>query len=351
MEGHGDAEVPETMKAFVCKQRVKSGQAFQLELVNDYPVPKGLANGQLLVKVHATTVNPVDWKVIQSALRYFPAALGGPKFDPHHGTIPCADGSGVVVSSKSDDFPVGTAIVWDNGTRFGSCAEFVVVNASQAVKLSTLKNFREAAGNIGLVSGTAVTGIKWIVEQLRKKRGDNAERLSVVVLGGAGGVGSAAIVYLKSLGHTVYTTCSARNVEWCRRVGADHVIDYTSHSWWEQVPSHEVDAVFQCVSSSADWEGAFDVALKPDGVFTTCDPQKNSIVGTLIRLTFNSRFNMFVNRPSTANLQTSIDVYEKAQAPSIVGHVFPFDRTQEAFDLSCSGKATGKVVIEIIESQ
>ncbi len=347
-------EVPETMKAFVYKQKVKPGQAFQLELVNDYPVPKGLANGQLLVKVHATTVNPVDWKIIQGAYKFVPSALGGPKFDPHLGTIPCADGSGVVVSSKSDDFPVGTAIVWDNGVQFGSCAEYVVVNASQAAKLNTLKNFREVAGNIGLASGTAVTGVNWIVQQLRKKRGNNAEGLSVVVLGGAGGVGSAAIVYLKSRGHTVYTTCSARNVEWCRRVGADHVIDYTSHSWWEQVPSCEVDAVFQCVGSPSDWEKALKVALKPDGVFTTCDnPKKNSLLGALVRSTVNSRFKLFLNRPSTANLQASLDIYEKApdQAPSIVGPVFPFERTQEAFDLSCSGKATGKIVIEIIPSE
>ncbi len=76
-------------------------------------------------------MNPVDWKVIEGVFgRYIPSLLGGPKFSDK-GTVPCADGSGVVVKSKSEQFPVGSEVVFDNGAAFGALSQYCVVKQSE----------------------------------------------------------------------------------------------------------------------------------------------------------------------------------------------------------------------------
>jgi NADPH:quinone reductase-like Zn-dependent oxidoreductase len=200
---------------------------------------------------------------------------------------------------------------------------------------------------VGLASGTAVMGVDFILQAL----GNKDEPLKVLVLGGAGGVGSAAICYLHALGHTVWTTCSERNTEWCRKMGADHLVDYQKQNWWEEVPSGELDGVFQAVGMEGDFEKA-EAVLKKGGAFATCDRGGGGIIGALLsgvwrKLTSSIHYSYFLNKPSTANLSTVARLMEEGKWTSNLGHTFSFEEAKEAYDLSRSKKATGKIVINV----
>ncbi len=97
-------------------------------------------------------------------------------------------------------------------------------------------------------------GCDYMLNFLVKQSG-LSKSFKILVLGGAGGVGVSAIKYLKALGHTVYTTASARNVQFCKDAGADVVIDYKIHSWHEAI-HEELDGIYQCVPSEGDLEKA-----------------------------------------------------------------------------------------------
>jgi NADPH:quinone reductase-like Zn-dependent oxidoreductase len=156
----------------------------------------------------------------------------------------------------------------------------------------------------------------------------------------------AAICHLKSLGHHVTTTCSERNSEWCRRMGADALVDHTKAKWYETLEPNSVDAVFQAVGSAGDYDNAHRV-LRPHGVFATCDSE--TPVAAFGRKLFSSKFFYYLNKPSSANLHKTVEAIEAAgdKWPNNLGHLFEFAEADKAFTLSRSGKATGKIVIKI----
>jgi len=191
------------------------------------------------------------------------------------------------------------------GGSFGALAQYCVVPEGNATLKPKELPPPDAAANVGLASGTAVMGITWLLDKLK----DAPRPLSFVVLGGGGGVGSAAICYLKSLGHHVTTTCSERNSEWCRRMGADALVDHTKAKWYEALEANSVDAVFQAVGSAGDYDNAHRV-LRPHGVFATCDSE--TPLAAVGRKLFSSKFFYFLNKPSTANLRKTVEAIEAA---------------------------------------
>lgn len=170
-----------------------------------------------------------------------------------------------------------------------------------------------------------------------RKRSDTATWLTVII---------AAICYLKALGHRVTTTCSERNAEWCRRLGADVLLDHTKVKWYEALEAGSVDAVFQAVGTAGDYDNAYRV-LSARGVFASCDAE--APLSAIGRTIFYSRYYYFLNKPCTANLKKTADAMEAAgeRWPSNLGHTFEFAEADKAFALSRSGKATGKIVIRI----
>jgi NADPH:quinone reductase-like Zn-dependent oxidoreductase len=177
------------MKAFGYKRYFEGGseEPYPLEPLE---VAKPVAQGNdLLIRVVATTVNPVDWKIISGTTRYIPAFVGAPAFDGVNGTIPCADGVGVVVACNDNGpFKVGDKVCYDNGVRFGSLAEFVLVDAGKCCPKPKNASFLEAVSNIGLASGTAVMGVDHMLKEIAAgagaEQGAVEEKKSFLVLGG-----------------------------------------------------------------------------------------------------------------------------------------------------------------------
>lgn len=206
------------------------------------PVP---AAGEVLVDIHAASVNAADWKMRRGGY--------GPQPFPH---VPGRDFSGVVLRSAGDFAPgdavFGVCLV----PREGSYAEKIAIpEAIVARKPEQLSHVQCAA--IGLIGLTAVVSIE---DTLELKRGE-----TILVQGGAGGVAGFAIALAKHLGARVITTASAANHGYVRSLGADQVIDYQKEDFTRRISN--LDAVFDTVGGDVT-PRSFAV-LKPGGRFAT----------------------------------------------------------------------------------
>jgi len=201
--------------------------------------------GEVVVDIHAATVNGADWKVRSgsySKLETFPYVLG-------------RDFSGVVsaLGAGVTDFKVGDAVfgVCDVGQE-GTYAEKVAMKASIIAKKPDSLSHKEAA-TLALTGLTALTAIE---DTLALKSGE-----TILIQGGAGGVASFAIQAAKHIGARVISTASAANLDYVRGLGADQVIDYNAEDFTKVVS--DCDAVFDTVGGDVAIR-SFSV-LKPGG--------------------------------------------------------------------------------------
>ena len=210
----------------------------------DMPDPVAGPN-DVVVDIHAASVNGADWKVragTYGALAELPYVLR-------------RDFSGVVgaVGSKVEDLSIGHEVfaVCDGGQE-GAYAEKIAIKASiVAKKPATISHVDMAA--LSLAGLTALVGIE---DTLKLQSGE-----TILIQGGAGGVAAFAIQVAKHLGAKVITTASAANHEFVRGLGADEIIDYQAQDFTELVA--DCDAVFETVGGEVA-ERSFSV-LKPGG--------------------------------------------------------------------------------------
>ena len=202
--------------------------------------------GEVVVDVHAASVNGADYKVRLGRGRYnlsrFPHILG-------------RDFSGIVstVGAGVTDFAVGDAVfgVTDQGIE-GAYAEKIAINAAIIAKKPDRLGHAEAAA-LGLTSLTALTAIE---DTAQLDAGQ-----TILIQGGAGGVAGFGVQLAKHLGATVIATASAGNHSYVRGLGADQVIDYNARDFTEIGPI--CDVVFDTVGG--DVRAGSYVVLKPGG--------------------------------------------------------------------------------------
>jgi NADPH:quinone reductase-like Zn-dependent oxidoreductase len=211
----------------------------------DLPDPVA-APGEVVVDVHAATVNAADWKF--RAGEY--ARHSNVKFPQ----IPGRDFSGVV-SAVGDgaDLKLGDAVfgVLGAGKEGTYCEKIAIPAALLAKKPDGLSHINAAA-----LALTGLTAVNSVEDTLKLQRGE-----TILIQGGAGGVAGFAIQFAKYLGARVITTCSAANVDYVKSLGADQVIDYNAQNFTRVVSG--CDAVFDTVGGDVAKQ-SFAV-LKPGG--------------------------------------------------------------------------------------
>ncbi len=302
----------------------------------------------VLVRVRATAVNPVDWKVRsggqRSIMRYrLPWVLG-------------LDVSGTVeaVGARVTGFRVGDE-VWSSPrhTRPGTYAEYVAIDAREvALKPKNLDH--AAAASIPLVG---LTAYQCLVEKGRLQRGQR-----VLIHAGAGGVGTFAIQLAKHLGAHVITTCSPRNADFVRELGADEVVDYTRTRVSEL--SAPVDLVLDSLGEDVFADNI--AALRPGGRLSniTIDvPAHVERYGpTLSLLTLGLamvrlhlvpllkkgiRVRHVIKRCDGAQLAEITRLVEAGAIRPVVDRVLPLEDIQEAHRHSETSRARGKIVLSV----
>ena len=195
----------------------------------DLPDPVAGA-GEVLIDVHAASVNAADWKFRagqypNSSQTKFPA-------------VPGRDFSGVVGAVGSGaDLKVGDAVfgVLDAGREGTYCEKIAIKAALVGKKPEALSHINAAA-----MALTGLTAVSSVEDTLKLKRGE-----TILIQGGAGGVAGFAIQFAKHLGARVITTTSTANIDYVKSLGADEVIDYTKQDFTKAVSG--VDAVFETV--------------------------------------------------------------------------------------------------------
>jgi NADPH:quinone reductase-like Zn-dependent oxidoreductase len=210
-------------------------------------VPDPVAGpGQVLVDVHAASVNAADWKVRSGQ-------HGAPSAFPY---IPGRDFSGVVsaLGAGVNDFKVGDAVFGVTEQSGENCyAEKLAINAAIVAKKPESLSHVECAA-VGLIGLTALVAIE---DTLKLKAGEK-----ILVQGGAGGVASFAVQLAKHIGAHVITTASAVNHDYLRKLGADEIIDYNTQDFTKVVSG--CDAVFETVGGGEVVDRSFAV-LRPGG--------------------------------------------------------------------------------------
>jgi len=211
----------------------------------DLPDPVAAA-GEVVVDVHAATVNAADWK--------FRGGEYGRHAQVKFPQIPGRDFSGVI-SAVGDgvDLKVGDAVfgVIAAGKEGTYCEKIAINAAIVAKKPDGLSHINAAA-----LALTGLTAINSVEDTLKLQRGE-----TILIQGGAGGVAGFAIQFAKYLGARVITTCSAANIDYVRGLGADEVIDYNAQNFTRAVSG--CDAVFDTVGGDVAKQSY--AVLKPGG--------------------------------------------------------------------------------------
>jgi NADPH:quinone reductase-like Zn-dependent oxidoreductase len=210
------------------------------------PTPEP-ASDQVLIRVHAAGINPVDGKIRDGTFQRFrpelPAILG-------------RDVSGVVEESKTKDFAVGDEVFGILDYHRGSYAEYAVVAPNEiSTKPKGLDHLR--AGSIGVAALTA-----W---QALFDRGELRNGQRVLIHGGAGGVGHYAVQFAAAAGAHVVATANAKDLEFVRSLGAKEAIDYKAQRFEEE--TSEIDLVLDLVAGETrnrSWK-----VLKPGGLIVS----------------------------------------------------------------------------------
>jgi NADPH:quinone reductase-like Zn-dependent oxidoreductase len=193
----------------------------------DRPDPVAKA-GEVVVDIHAASVNGADWKVRAGEYAQLPL--------PH---ILGRDFSGVVsaVGEGVDDLKVGDEVFAVCATgQEGAYAEKIAIKADIVAKKPAGMSHLEAAA----LALTGLTALSAVEDTIKLKAGE-----TILIQGGAGGVASFAVQDAKHLGARVITTTSAKNIDYLRKLGADEVIDYNANDFTKAVK--DVDAVFDTV--------------------------------------------------------------------------------------------------------
>lgn len=286
-----------------------------------------ISESQVLVEVHATSINPIDWKVRAGYLKEmlpfeFPIILGW-------------DAAGVVVEAGSNvtDFKVGDRIFTRPATtNRGTYAEYLSVDTNLLAKMPEEMSFEEAAS----IPLAGLTAWQCLVDFGNIQKGEK-----VLVHAGAGGVGIFAIQIAKSLGAYVATTASENNIEFLKSLGADEVINYKENDFSEVL--NGFDLVLD--SMGGDIQSKSYKVLKEKGkLVSIAQPPSEEEAAS-----FNAEAGFVWLEPNGEQLQKLADLYVEGKVKPVIGKTFDFSEQslKEAHDLSETHHARGKIVIRL----
>jgi NADPH:quinone reductase-like Zn-dependent oxidoreductase len=284
----------------------------------DVPMPEPGTN-EMLVRVHAAGVNPVDWKIREGLLGQGPLPQ-----------IMGSDFSGVVEALGPDvrDYRIGEAVFGVVAEESGSYAEFATAPESRVTrKPDALDHVQAAALPIA-----SLTAWQALFDTAQLQAGQK-----VVIHAAAGGVGGFAVQFARWKGAHVIGTASAQSASFVRELGADEIIDYRSTKFDEVV--HDVDVVLDTIGGDT-LERSWKV-LKRGGILVSLvgPPSQEKAAEQGVRGVF------LISKPRGDQLARIADLVVSGRVKVIVEKVLPLREARQGQELSQSGHAHGKIVL------
>ena len=313
------------MKAIVID---KYGGTEQLQYRDcELPTP---ASDQVLLRVMAASVNPVDWKIRSGAIRlFYPADLpNAPLGYDVAGTI---EAMGDAVSGWNPGDAVYTRL---NTGKMGSYAEFCTVEASILAPKPTNMSFEEAAA-VPLAALTAL--------QAMRDLGGLATGQRVLINGASGGVGTYAVQIAKAIGAQVTAVCSQGNHALATELGADRVIDYRQEDFTTLGDAYHV--VFDAVANRSF--GDCRKILEPNGAYVTTVPSLSFAFWVVASRLTTQRPYLIRVVPRAEDLRLLTKWSEAGWLKPVIDSTFDLADTAAAHLRSESGRARGKIVLRV----
>jgi NADPH:quinone reductase-like Zn-dependent oxidoreductase len=313
----------QTMKAI----RIHNYGGPEVLQYEDAPRPKPQA-GEVLIRVHAAGVNPIDWKVREGYMKdfwphKFPLILG---WDLSGMVEEIGPGPAAAGRFKKGDEVYSVPDV----SRDGAYAEYIVVRESEvALKPKSLHHVRAAA-----VPLAALTAWQALFDAGQLKRGQR-----VLIHGGSGGVGHVAVQLAKWKGAHVLATASTKNQELLRELGVDEPIDYTKQKF-EDV-ARDVDLVLDLIGGETQ-ERSWSVLKKGGVLLSLVQPpsvEKAKALG--VRAAF------VAGHPNGAQLAEIANIIDSGSLTPVINRILPLSEVRRAHELSKSAHTHGKIVLRI----
>lgn len=326
---------PSRMRAIV-HHEYGSPEVLRLEAV-DKPVP---TDDQILIRVHAASINPLDWHYLRGTpyLMRLDAGLRRPN-SPRRGV----DFAGTVeaVGRSVTGFKPGDEVF---GGKSGALAEFVCTSPRAVVAKPANLTFQQAAS----VPIAAVTALQGLRDSGKLQPGQK-----VLINGASGGVGTFAVQIAKVLGAEVTGVCSTSKLDLVRSIGADHVIDYTQEDFTagekrydlvlDNVLRHSLSELLRALDRKGTlvpnggqfykrWFASTGVLLVKAPLLSVFVPQRIRVCN---------------ERPGQDDLLVLKELMESGKLTPVVDRTYPLSRTREAISHFGEGHAEGKVVITI----
>jgi NADPH:quinone reductase-like Zn-dependent oxidoreductase len=295
--------------------------------IADVPAPKAEA-GQVVVKVAATSVNPVDWLVRDGGAKNFvkvkfPVILGcdlaGQVVELGPGVTRVAVGDEVFAMMPQD---------------WGAHAELVALPEQLVVKRPAALSPIEAAA-LPVVALTALNGLK--------KQGGVARGERVLVNGASGGVGLSAVQIAKAQGAAVTAVCAPWSFDIVKERGADAVLDYKKEDFTTK--SEQYDVIFDCVGNKP--YGMCARVLRGRRVHVTTMPGLSTFLRQGLNPLFRVKVFGIITKGNGDDLERVKSLVERGALKPVIDKVYPLAKVAEAQEYSKTGRAKGKLVLTI----
>lgn len=304
-------------------------------------VPKPApGDDEVLVKVHAASVNAADWHLLTADIvlvRLMGMGLLKPK-NPILG----ADIAGQVeaVGKNVKQFQPGDEVFGDiSASGFGGFAEYVAVPESALALKPANLTFEQAAA----VPLAAVTALQALRDDGKIQPGHK-----VLINGASGGVGTYAVQIAKALGAEVTGVCSTSKMEMVRSLGADHVIDYTQENFTQNGQQYDLILAANGYHPISDYKRA----LAPKGVYvmvggSMTQMMQAMLLGPLMSMTGDQKMGNMLAKPNQQDLVFLKELLETGKVVPVIDRSYPLHETPEALRYLGQGHARGKIVITV----
>ena len=297
--------------------------------VRDVPVPE-YGPADVLIRVRAASVNPVDWKVRSGQARLmtgsrFPKVLGNE-----------CSGTVAAVGSSVRTFTVGQPVIgWPSIRGLGAFAEYCRVPETAVYPKAASIPFEHGAC-LPIAGLTAL--------QALRDKGQVTYTRTVLINGAAGGVGHFAVQIAKIFGAEVTGVCSTTNNEFVRGLGADHIVDHTREDFTRGEARYDI--IFDAVAKRSFNE--CKRVLSRRGIYISTLPSAAVLLNQYFTGYLFSRkaWSVWV-RPSGPDLVWMENQVAAGKLKVSVDRIYRLDQVQEALAYSEAGKARGKIVLEI----
>jgi NADPH:quinone reductase-like Zn-dependent oxidoreductase len=330
------------MKAITCTGYGRPTTVLSPTDVNE----PSLENDQVLVEVHAASVNPADWHLIRGVpyIARLQIGLRRPSFE-----IPGSDFAGIVravgpavTTVQPGDEVYGTTFM----AGFGAFAERVAVPERLLTHRPRTVSFHDAAA-VPLAASTAL--------QALRVHGKVQPGHRVLIIGASGGVGTFAVQLAKHLGATVTGVCSSNNVELVRSLGADHVIDYTSEDITKTTGRYDV--IIQVAGTHRATQlrrvlspGGTLVQLSGDSPNRWFGPLGRIIGGRLLSMVVRQTVTSFTVEPNRDDLDLLASLIDRGTLRTVLDRTYLLNEVPAALEHVETGRTRGKVAITVAPS-